>query len=164
MGDPAKHGDNPLVKLHYLLAVDAAERWWARQIRSALSYPLADEQHESALETIFAVWWESIRLANLDTPRGSLVLTAQECFGRYHVDFEVRSSNPQITFPRIGIEVDGHAWHERTHEQASARSRRDRVFQAAGWRLFHFTETEVLDHPSACVEEVMAVAIGTNKA
>lgn len=55
---------------------------------------------------------------------------------------------------RIVIECDGHDYHERTKEQAKRDRGMDRALQAAGFRVFRFTGSEIYRDPDRCVEEV----------
>ena len=64
----------------------------------------------------------------------------------------------RLAFPKIGVEVDGHEWHERTRQQTDYRNRRDRDLQNAGWQLYHFGGGEVVTQPDRCVAEVLRTA------
>ena len=52
------------------------------------------------------------------------------------------------------VEVDGHAFHERTREQAIRDRRRDRNLLREGFRVIRFTGSEVFGNPSGCAKEV----------
>jgi very-short-patch-repair endonuclease len=74
---------------------------------------------------------------------------AQTRIGVYRADF---------TVGRTVVEVDGHAWHQRSPEQVARDRRRDRYMTARGWRVLRFTGSEVLRDALACAAEVLAVA------
>jgi len=63
-----------------------------------------------------------------------------------------------VSWKPIAIEVDGHAFHERTREQVERRNERDRALQQAGWTVFHFSFTEMSARPEACILEVFDFA------
>ena len=52
----------------------------------------------------------------------------------------------------IGVECDGHDFHEKTKEQAARDKRRDRALVLGGLRaVFRFTGSEVWNHPMKCL-------------
>ena len=57
----------------------------------------------------------------------------------------------------IGIECDGHEYHEKTKQQAQRDKSRDRILTAAGWRLLRFTGSEINKRPDLCADEIMKV-------
>jgi very-short-patch-repair endonuclease len=85
---------------------------------------------------------------------GMFFLRTQVPIGEYRVDFVVG----MVDYPngtKIVVECDGHDFHERTKEQAARDRKRDRVLQAAGYRVFRFTGSELYRNPFGCVEEVI---------
>lgn len=132
-----------------------------------------DHTPQSPVEVIFLVWWkiEAARRALSYDPL-ELYLTPQHETSAgsgksYRLDFAVRpedvdewreSNERGICFPDIAVEIDGHEWHERTKEQVASRNRRDRALQSVGWKVFHFSGSEVVRRPLECVTEVMDFA------
>lgn len=55
---------------------------------------------------------------------------------------------------RVGVELDGHDFHERTKEQASRDKRRDRILAAGGWTMLRFTGSDVYRDPAAVLSEI----------
>ena len=53
----------------------------------------------------------------------------------------------------IVVELDGHAFHERTKEQASRDKARDRSLVARGWSVLRFTGSEIYADPKCCILE-----------
>lgn len=53
------------------------------------------------------------------------------------------------------VECDGHAYHERTKEQAQRDRSRDRRLQEEGYRVFRFTGSELYRDPLGCAREVL---------
>lgn len=126
-------------------------------------------QVESHIEAIFLIWWNAI---SQGTFHGSMFsrlrlepqVDVQFEHGTYRLDFRVRTDDEMLIAvanrvglaePRIGIELDGHEFHERTKAQATSRNRRDRDLQAAGWKVFHISGSEVVREPSVSVGEVV---------
>lgn len=121
-------------------------------------------QFDSPLEVLFWVWW------NAGVPHGSAydnfdLKPQQEVYvadRRYRVDFLVEPTRSSITassiWKPIAVELDGHAFHERTPEQVAIRDSRDRALQAAGWHVFHFSFGEFTKEPLKAIEEVVMFA------
>jgi hypothetical protein len=55
----------------------------------------------------------------------------------------------------VAVECDGHAFHERTHEQASRDKRRDRIATRLGVQAMRFTGTDVVRNSTECAQEVV---------
>ncbi len=76
-------------------------------------------------------------------------LQSQVQIGPHRVDFA-------IEIPRkVVIECDGHAFHEKTKEQAQKDKARDRYLQIEGWAVLRFTGSEIFRNADACVVEVL---------
>lgn len=122
---------------------------------------------ESPLEAIFYVWWEAI-VGDTGWFGRTFYLARQMDVEvgdqSYRIDFVLGPSGETerrfagVQWPLIAIEVDGHAFHERTKEQVAYRNQRDRALQQAGWTVLHFSWTEMTTRPQECVEEVFAMA------
>jgi very-short-patch-repair endonuclease len=70
--------------------------------------------------------------------------------GRFRVDLIV-----QVGDLWIAVECDGHAFHERTKEQAGRDKSRDRALQTAGLRVFRFTGSEIWRDPIKCARDIV---------
>lgn len=167
-GQPGKaFVDTQLVQDHIgyatqYVAQSAADRF-VQGSQGALKH-MPSLRFDSPLEVIFWVWWEAITLNAYEGDY--LALSGQRevsVNGKdYRVDFLVepcnlqRASNP--AWKPIAVELDGHAFHERTREQVALRDSRDRALQSAGWRVFHFSFAEFTHHPADCVSEVFLFA------
>lgn len=133
--------------------------------------------HESAdgpgspLEASFALWWQ---VYGVLAPNLHLALVPQHEVNtgeaKYRLDFRVRltriamaaldvSADTIPDEPLVGVELDGHAFHERTKQQATERNRRDRDLSALGWRILHFSGSEFYHAPMHCVADVAEAAI-----
>jgi hypothetical protein len=82
---------------------------------------------------------------------------------RYRLDFLLAASAPAPTATGetqhvqvlFDLECDGHAYHERTKEQAKRDRLRDRVLQGAGYTVLRFTGSEIFADPLKVATEVL---------
>lgn len=166
----------PVVQEHMARARETGARMYAQNVFAYWELTRnADDAGvdlvESPIEALFELWFEAIqRASRLDFAR-DLWLRAQEnvvlAVAAYRLDFaittinyrfdrEVRESGREL--PRIAVELDGHAFHERTREQVAYRNKRDRDLQIAGWKVFHFSGSEIYNQPADCVLQVIEYA------
>jgi hypothetical protein len=150
-------------------AVDALREQISQEIFCfVLEHPI-----ESPIEAIFLTWWLAIARTRFDSHHveheiGLWPQISVEANGEaYRFDFTVGLNDPDlmleaesvgVTFPNIGIELDGHEWHERTKEQVTDRNQRDRNLQMADYKVFHFSGSELVADPVQCVTEVLEFA------
>jgi hypothetical protein len=59
----------------------------------------------------------------------------------------------------IDIECDGHEWHERTKQQASADRARDRHLLSVGIQTVRFTGSDIFHRADECASEVWSLAV-----
>jgi hypothetical protein len=125
---------------------------------------------ESPLEVIFAIMWNAMEMCG-DIHSDSVSFTGQHEIvtssgRRYRLDFLLHPGEPLhgraksagVPIPRIGVELDGHDFHERTKEQVAYRNQRDRDLQADGWTVLHFSGSELNRDPWKCVNEAFSHA------
>lgn len=131
----------------------------------------------SPLEAVFYTWWAAAALVrNIGSSHWIPIwlfdeheVTVDE--RTYRLDFQVRDLNggghfnttgaalkAGLEHPKIGVELDGHDFHERTKEQVTYRNQRDRDLQRSGWKVFHYSGSELVSKPLACVDEVFDYA------
>ncbi len=117
---------------------------------------------ESPLEAIFALWW---RVFNPPGQSDFALIRQRRVVvddNVYRLDFAVEPVGSAIAdhpaWQPIGVEMDGHAFHERTVAQVVSRDRRDRALQSAGWEVFHFSYSEFTVSPMECTLEVTEFA------
>lgn len=139
-------------------------------VESFLEYSagLIAEQCESPIEIGFAKGLLALRLTDrrivFDAlPSGPLLtewearVFAQHCVGNYRLDFAIhltaKKGGREIS-EWIGIECDGHDYHERTREQAKRDKSRDRELTASGIRMFRFTGSEIFENNIACAKQI----------
>jgi hypothetical protein len=164
--------NDPVVYDQMMQAADYVA-WYRRdQFIRELPRKMPGEQYiESPLEAIFLVWWNAIANA-----RGASMfrLHPQEQVSigdvNLRLDFAIHLDPHRdmsmvetlvasgLTWTPYAVEVDGHAFHERTREQVAERNQRDRLLQRAGWKVFHFSWEELTTDPVAHVGEVINAA------
>lgn len=114
---------------------------------------------DSPAEAVFFLWWLAVDQASL---RWFKLQTQHEITvdgSAYRIDFVVVPSRPHpYPWKPIAVEIDGHAFHEKTREQVTHRNARDRRLQRAEWTVFHYSFSELTSEPLACVLEVLTFA------
>lgn len=153
--------------------VKKAAEWVGEQCAEAFADEVLAEElpTESPLEEIFYVWWEACRrgrgFGRSDPFALETTVVHQVKVGRYRLDYAIAFNDPKtmaeavefgVAPPKIAVELDGHDFHEKTKEQVTARNRRDRDLQTAGWHVFHFSGSEFNRDPKGCVTQVMEYA------
>jgi very-short-patch-repair endonuclease len=133
------------------------------QTRLSSDYPGWGElalEFDSPLEALFWIWWSMLmRWCVLER---DVVRLDRHVFVKagsdevvYNLDFVVASRKNEPAWPLVGIELDGHAFHEKTREQVTYRNQRDRALQFSGWKIFHFSWDEFTKDPENSVFEVV---------
>jgi very-short-patch-repair endonuclease len=137
--------------------------------------PITPFEIESPLEAVFFIWWTALVKTCHNWELKCLEIQPQEWVdlegSRYRIDFSIKLRTDDggdgmgsyidrmgIPWKPIAVEVDGHAFHEKTPEQVARRNERDRALQNAGWTVFHFSFSEMNERPDDCVYEVYAFA------
>lgn len=159
--------DTELVQSHVRQALQevlrACQEEWLWTIENAL----AESQHfptlESPLEAVFEVWFRAIA-GRSDYFRIRRQVEVQAGDARYRFDFVVTEPHGSMAQDeiqlKVAVELDGHAFHEKTKEQVTYRNKRDRDLQTAGYTVLHFSYDEMTRQPIKCVQEVIIAAFG----
>jgi hypothetical protein len=132
----------------------------------------------SPLEAIFALWWEAHLFAyrSMRAMHFDLKLVPQHVVPcdetNYRLDFMVAGIYPAslervagrvgLTPPLIGVELDGHDFHEKSKEQVTYRNQRDRALQRRGWQVFHVSGSELHGKPTDTIHEIAETAISAH--
>lgn len=61
----------------------------------------------------------------------------------------------------VAVECDGHAFHEKTKQQASRDKARDRAILAAGYPTVRFSGSDIHSSAKSCADEVQSILCGT---
>ena len=85
-----------------------------------------------------------------------LYVRPQVVIGNHRVDFLFYYLNYETSYA-FAVECDGHAFHERTKEQAERDRSRDRGLMLSGITPVRFTGSEIWRDPIRCVETVVAL-------
>lgn len=138
-------GDSPIEKLFYLA------------LNSHLSFQ--PSEFDALLVAEDGETAERLKANN----KYAIIVEPQKQIGAWRVDFLIsayRWAMPNVTegWQALVVECDGHAFHERTKEQAARDRARDRGLQSEGYTVFRFTGSELWRDPLGCAEQVVAWA------
>jgi very-short-patch-repair endonuclease len=98
---------------------------------------------------------EIVRQRDIDKRRHrGITIVPQFQWKDYRIDFAFFSI-PNSAGPDLFVECDGHAFHERTPEQAERDRSRDRAIQQAGIPILRFTGREIYRDTFGCASEVI---------
>jgi very-short-patch-repair endonuclease len=80
---------------------------------------------------------------------GGLFIRPQARLGTYRVDFALMQNGigPDHILTPVVVELDGHAFHDKDKRQRSYEKARDRFLVKAGYRVLHFTGSDVVADP-----------------
>lgn len=85
-----------------------------------------------------------------------IVIDRQVQEGPYRIDFVVRHRRV-----KVGIECDGHEFHEKTKQQAARDKKRDRFLMSRGYRMIRFTGSEIHNGSADIIKEVYDIITNT---
>lgn len=91
------------------------------------------------------------------------IVSPQFKIDKYRADFLVSyRKDPEFVTKKVVVECDGHNFHDRSEPERRAEKQRDRFFQKNGYRVFHFTGSEIIKNPFFCASEVLEFLTGRN--
>lgn len=146
------YGDSPIEHLFAAALMTVAE-WHSRSIAYVqhLSPKLPLSEARSGLDAMSSCKRTMIAF-----------IESQVQIADWRVDFLVHypivGTDDGTGWPQLAkliVECDGHAFHERTKEQAARDRRRDRGAQYNGIPVFRFTGSELWNDPVGCADEVL---------
>lgn len=124
-------------------------------------HPVYTPRFESPLEAAFWMWWQALCPSDCYFGRILDLRPQVEALG-YRLDFSIglytKHQRDGVLWKPIGIELDGHTFHEKTREQVTYRNQRDRDLQQAGWAIFHISFDEMNSRGGETVSEVLEIA------
>ena len=83
-----------------------------------------------------------------------LSVIPQKKIGNYRVDFFLTlKQGSEIT--ELIVELDGHEFHEKNKHQRSYEKARDRFLISNGYKVFHYTGSDIVSKPHHIAYEVM---------
>ena len=125
--------------------------------REASRILLATEGCESPIEQLLSIELERLyRIFDWRRGRDYVINQQHEVkckCGTYRLDFLVCVTTRTVE-AEVGVECDGHDYHDRTKEQAARDKARDRDLQLAGTPILRFTGSEIHKNPARCAQEV----------
>lgn len=158
------------VQEHVRRALDQGVEWYRDEMIEQFQTNIA-AHCESPLEAAFLAWWLTVsreRRYEVDLLAQHEVTVGGELF---RLDFVIVPTTDQaaliakaeklnLIVQHVGIELDGHDFHERTKEQVTRRDRRDRILQDHNWRILHFSGSEFHGDPVACIDAAYLAGVG----
>lgn len=126
---------------------------------------------ESPIEQIFLIEWNFQEIQSgtkfpyylvpqvpVERPGGKYILDFRIDFLSHAIgDFDLPTLDA-IQEPLLGIELDGHIWHEKTKQQVEHHKERERFLLSQGWALLRFAGSEIVRSPDKCVQETLSLA------
>lgn len=91
-------------------------------------------------------------------------LSQQVKIGRHRADYVVTIQRRTGKALRIAIELDGHRFHDRTEQQASADRRRDRYFLREGVFTLRYTFSDLVKAPNDAMRDLTDTLLAVGKA
>lgn len=77
---------------------------------------------------------------------------------RYRVDFAISQVGlGPDHFSPVVVELDGHAFHDKDKRQRSYEKARDRELTRSGYRVLHFTGSDIVADPFKAAHEVLSM-------
>lgn len=126
-----------------------------------IDHPRHTPRFESPLEAAFWLWWQALCPGDCYFGR-ILNLRPQADVLGYRLDFSIEPYSERqregAYWKPIGVELDGHTFHEKTREQVTYRNQRDRDLQQAGWVILHISFDEMNTRGGETVSEVLEIA------
>lgn len=92
-------------------------------------------------------------------PGKGVCLRPQVFVGKYRVDF-VASKTPHFEQQRcspVVVELDGHDFHDKDKKQRAYEKARDRFLVKQGYRVVHYTGSEIVADPFKAAHEVLSL-------
>lgn len=89
--------------------------------------------------------------------RNGVYMSQQQQIGKYRVDFSLKQIGvgPDDIYRPIVIELDGHDFHDRDKAQRSYEKARDRYLVKQGYRVLHYTGSDIVADPFKAAFEAL---------
>ena len=83
----------------------------------------------------------------------------QAKIGAYRVDFEIQQHGigPKEFLSPVVVELDGHDFHDKDKRQRSYEKARDRFLVKSGYKVLHFTGSDVVADPFKVAFEALSI-------
>lgn len=112
----------------------------------------------SAIEEIFMSAFYTVKwcLGDAQPDIWNVSLEPQFKIGSYRVDFVAKNSCEGLS---VIVECDSQQFHDRTEKERRYEKQRDRFLQEKGYRIFHFTGSEIFQMPYECARQVICAIL-----
>jgi very-short-patch-repair endonuclease len=93
-----------------------------------------------------------------------IFIEPQKQIGKFRVDFLISQNGigPAENLTPVIVELDGHDFHDKDKHQRSYEKSRDRFFVKEGYKVLHFTGSDVISDPyKASYEALCLVGLGS---
>lgn len=133
---------------------------------------IIDGKTESPIEDLFLIairimceanyvdYWPDPRYTEegKEVPGIGLFVFPQRRIGKYRADFLLRyERGASVTGADVIVELDGHDFHDKDKRQRSFEKARDRFLVREGYRVLHFTGSDVVADPYEVAHEVLSL-------
>lgn len=91
-----------------------------------------------------------------------LTIMPQAQIGKYRADFRIiheRKFKGRWEHQQVIVECDSQQFHERTEEERRYEKQRDRFFTTEGYKVFHFTGTEIVKNSWSVAAEILEFVV-----
>jgi very-short-patch-repair endonuclease len=143
------------VKADVLQRLDSLKRRFADRFTKEFHDTIRTHEITSPVEQIFLMEW---KFSDVERQH-KVVLEPQSPIevgtGTFFLDFLVRSTVSGGEELRVGIEIDGHEFHEKSKEQATRDRRRERQIVESGITLLRFSGSEVVRDARNCIDDII---------
>lgn len=125
--------------------------------QSAQFQKMGSEIERAFAATLVVGTWGDVRIVDSIPEEDFLgiFLVPQYPVGRYRLDFLLGAGMRRAPTKCVAIECDGHAFHEKTKEQAAHDKARDRQISAELMGILRFAGSEIYRDVSACAVEAI---------
>lgn len=131
------------------------------QLERAIQLWLEETMYASRAEAVFHIWWTALTVTGSDYAR-QLYFVRSETLAingrRYLVDFSLIRKGRALGDPDTSLKMAVFVRPVLAADDAFAHGRREQevaALRGAGWAVYEFSDTDVIDRPYDCAHEVM---------
>lgn len=147
-------------------AADIYGRMKAQEFSQRQQALILEGNSQSPIEDLFWIAFEVMCdrfVEEINAEHGmGIWASSQHPIGPYRVDFflkrhyaSIRQPGELILDAAVIVELDGHEFHDKDKHQRSYEKKRDRYFVSQGYRVVHFTGSDVAADPFRVAHEVL---------
>lgn len=127
------------------------------------------EDYKEIESPIERVLWCALRTAlKLNYLEERVKMNPQYRVGNFRADFIIKyfpelDKTKEDDVKTLLIECDSQKFHERTESERRYEKKRDRFLQSQGFKVFHYTGSEILKNPMSIAVEIISELTGQEK-